>query len=225
VAPALEVRQPAKGANNAALELEPGGLVGGRHLVHGLLGRGGMAAVYDVLDTVRGGRCALKSIVLPARVERRAAILTLFERELLTLAQLQHPNVVSAFDYGVHEGVPYYTMQLVPGAGLQSRVPLPWSPHARLRRDLCSVFSLLPSCRLIYRDLNPRNVRSTDDVSITLIDFGTKCPMGPTRQLVGTRLLDAFALEAKLLGASRCGPERAGRRSNGSQSRAASPNR
>lgn len=69
--------QTGKGADNAAPELKPGGLVGGRYLVQGLLGRGGMAAVYDVLDTVRGGRCALKSLMLPARPEQRAAILTL----------------------------------------------------------------------------------------------------------------------------------------------------
>jgi hypothetical protein len=186
VAQALEVRQTDKGANNAAPQLEPGGLVGGRYLVHGLLGRGGMAAVYDVVDTVRGGRRALKSLMLPPRLERRAAILTLFEREFLTLAQLQHPNVVSAFDYGVDEGVPYYTMELVTGADLQSRVPLPWRTACTVTRDLCGVLALLHSRRLIYRDLNPRNVRSTDDGSTKLIDFGAMCPMGLNRQLVGT---------------------------------------
>lgn len=173
-------------AHEARAELEAGGLVGGRYLVRGLLGRGGMGAVYDVLDTVRGGRCALKRLGLNTRPERRAAALTLFEREFLTLSQLQHPNVVQVYDYGVHEGSPFYTMELVAGADMQARVPLPWPEACAVARDLCGVLALLHSRRLIYRDLNPRNVRSTEDGSTKLIDFGAMCAMGPSRQLIGT---------------------------------------
>src|SRR5690242_14408064 len=100
-------------AREATPELAAGAVLGGRYLVQGLLGRGGMAAVYDVLDNVRGGRCALKSLVLPSRADRRASTLTLFEREFLTLSQLRHPNVVNVFDFGIENGAPYYTMELI----------------------------------------------------------------------------------------------------------------
>src|SRR5689334_17551818 len=129
-------------ASAVPAELAQGGTVGGRYLVRGLLGRGGNAAVYEVHDSVRNARRALKILTQRPDGARRTAILTLFEREFLTLAQLRHPNVVTAFDYGVEDGVPYYTMELVEGADLQTRVPLPWRTACAVARDLCGVLAL-----------------------------------------------------------------------------------
>jgi tRNA A-37 threonylcarbamoyl transferase component Bud32 len=173
-------------SNQTTPEPIAGGLVGGRYLVRSLLGRGGMAAIYDVLDSVTGRSCVLKRLIPLTRNNREAAIRTLFEREFLTLSQLQHPNVVGVYDYGVDDGVPYYTMELVTGVDLQARVPLPWLAACRIARDLCGVLALLHSRRLIYRDLNPRNVRITDSGLTKLIDFGAMSLMGLNRELVGT---------------------------------------
>ena len=61
--------------------------IGGRYDVHGVLGRGGMAAAYHVTDVVTGREMALKQLLLPEN-ERRSGSEALFEREFHTLAQL-----------------------------------------------------------------------------------------------------------------------------------------
>jgi serine/threonine-protein kinase len=99
------------------------GCIGGRYRIESKLGRGGMAVVYQVLDTATGRRVALKRLE-SARSPDREDDIALFEREFLTLAQLVHPRVVTAYDYGVDELGPYYTMELLDGGDLQRVAPL-----------------------------------------------------------------------------------------------------
>jgi serine/threonine protein kinase len=72
--------------------------IGERYRVLGLLGRGGMAAVYRVMDGER--ELALKQLKLPDSTRQRASIEALFEQEFRTLAQLDHPRVIRVYDYG-----------------------------------------------------------------------------------------------------------------------------
>jgi len=163
-----------------------GALIAGRYRSEHVLGRGGMASVDRVFDTSKEQYCALKRLFLPERPDRRASAVALFEREFLTLSQLDHPRVVKVFDYGVDEIGPYYTMELIGGADLHKLVPLPWREACAIARDLCSVLALLHSRRMVYRDLGPRNVRYAPGVAAKLIDFGAMMPMGASRTLVGT---------------------------------------
>jgi serine/threonine-protein kinase len=167
-------------------QIVDGTLIAGRYRAQRMLGRGGMAVVHEVLDTSRNLSCALKRLTMPERPERRASAIALFEREFLTLSQLDHPRVVKVFDYGVDDDGPFYTMELVGGADVHKLVPLEWREACAIARDLCSVLALLHSRRMVYRDLGPRNVRYERGGSAKLIDFGAMIPMGPTRQLVGT---------------------------------------
>jgi hypothetical protein len=161
-------------------------IVGGRFRILRQLGAGGMATVYEVLDLAAERRLALKRLHTLSDVRKRRSTIELFEREFHTLSHLSHPRVVQAFDYGVDEFGPYYTMELLDGSELQDLTPLPWRRACALARDICSALSLVHSRRLVYRDLNPRNVRCTSDGLAKLIDFGAMCPMGPSKQLVGT---------------------------------------
>jgi tetratricopeptide (TPR) repeat protein len=162
------------------------GLIAGRYRLESTLGKGGMAVVHQVFDLSKETRCALKRLTMPERADRRSSAVALFEREFLTLSQLDHPRVVQVFDYGVDEIGPYYTMELIGGADLHKLVPLPWREACAIARDLCSVLALLHSRRMIYRDLGPRNVRYAPGVAAKLIDFGAMMPMGASRTLVGT---------------------------------------
>jgi hypothetical protein len=166
-------------------EASHAGSVAGRYRIEALLGQGGMAEVFQVLDTSTGERRALKRLLKgdPRKLQRATE---LFEREFLTLAQLAHPRVVTVHDYGVEEGVAYYTMELLDGGDLQQHAPVPWRKACKLARDVCSALSVLHSRRMVYRDLSPRNVRCTSDGQAKLIDFGAMAPMGPTKQVVGT---------------------------------------
>lgn len=151
-----------------------------------LLGTGGMACVYEVFDRNLHRRLALKRLHETDDAQRRRRLVELFEREFSTLSQLSHPSIVQAFDYGVDDKGPYYTMELLEGGELQALAPLPYKQVCSLGRDICSAFSLLHSRRLIYRDLNPRNVHCNAQGTPKLIDFGAIAVMGPCPQLVGT---------------------------------------
>jgi tetratricopeptide (TPR) repeat protein len=161
-------------------------LVAGRYRIERQLGRGGMASVYEVVDVANERRLALKRLHPVTDPRKRKRSIQLFEREFHTLAQLAHPRVVEVFDYGVDDGGPYYTMELLDGGDLNQQAPVPWQHACSLARDICSALSLLHSRRMVYRDLSPRNVRCTSDGLAKLIDFGALLAMGPCRQVVGT---------------------------------------
>jgi hypothetical protein len=161
-------------------------LVANRFQIEGALGAGGMATVYQVLDLSTGRRLALKRLHVQADARKRRRTIELFEREFYTLSHLAHPRVVEAYDYGLDELGPYYTMELLDGGELQQLAPMPWRKACEVARDICSALSLVHSRRLVYRDLNPRNVRCTSDGRAKLIDFGAMSSMGPIKQVVGT---------------------------------------
>lgn len=122
-----------------------------------------MAVVQRVRDALTGRHVALKRLRHEPDAPRSETITALFEREYLTLAQLRHPCIVEAYDYGVDEQGPYYTMELLSGGDLQALSPMPWKKACTIARDVCSALALVHSRRLVYRDLSPRNVRCTSD--------------------------------------------------------------
>ncbi|HKP61104.1 MAG TPA: protein kinase [Polyangiales bacterium] len=172
--------------NTQDIELRAASLATERFQLVRKLGAGGMATVYEVLDRSTGRRLALKRLHGSEDEKRRRRVLELFEREFHTLSQIKHPRVVEAYDYGVDDQGAYYTMELLEGYELQLLAPLPLAAVCRIGREVCSALSLLHSRRLVYRDLNPRNVHCLGDGSIKLIDFGATTNMGPSRQVVGT---------------------------------------
>jgi hypothetical protein len=163
----------------------PGSLIGGRYMVEHALGKGGMGSVYAVFDQSSERRLALKYLRREAALENGPAA-ALFQREYHTLAHLRHPGVIQVHDYGVDDGRPYYTMELLDGSDLRELAPLPWSRACRVLRDIASSLALLHSRRLLHRDLSPRNVRCTRDGHAMLFDFGTMAPMGVAKDVAGT---------------------------------------
>jgi hypothetical protein len=158
-----------------------------RYELHETLGRGGMACVYRATDRSSGRQVALKRLTVSERAPERASVAALFEREFHTLAQLSHPRVIAVYDYGLSDGNPYYTMELLDGGDLRDRAPLPWREVCSLLFDVCSSLALLHSRRLLHRDISPRNIRCTRDGKAKLIDFGAMAPMSAGgAQVVGT---------------------------------------
>jgi len=143
------------------------------------IGRGGMARVYEVLDTSTGDNLTLKLMTHIENDEKREDIAKLFEHEFHTLSQLKHPRVIEVYDFGVEGTTPYYTMELLDGGDLKQLSPLPWKRACSILSDICSSLSLLHSRRMVHRDLTPRNIRCTKDGTAKLIDFGAMVPMGP----------------------------------------------
>src|SRR5689334_13822962 len=116
--------------------------VADRYEIEQLLGRGGMAAAYRAFDTATGKRVALKRMLAELTEKKTARTTELFEREFHTLVQLAHPRVVQAFDYGLDEKVPYYTMELLDGGDLHGHTPMRWQDVAFVAYEICSALSL-----------------------------------------------------------------------------------
>ena len=102
-------------------------LIAKRYLAEAVLGRGGAGEVYRVHDKASGDSLALKRLRVATDDPKHRELALLFEREYHTLAQLAHPNIVAVHDYGVSDGTPYYTMELLDGRELRELPPLPSS--------------------------------------------------------------------------------------------------
>jgi hypothetical protein len=156
--------------------------IAGRYRVEQLLGRGGMGAVYAVVDVASNERLALKRLSRDASPTMAA----LFEREYHTLAGLKHPCIVEVFEYGSDAEGPFYTMELIEGSDLSKAAPMPWREACRYLRDLASLLGVLHARQLLHRDLSPRNLLHGPAGRLKLIDFGALTTFGPSSEIVGT---------------------------------------
>lgn len=125
-----------------------------------LLGRGGMGVVYRARQVNLQRIVALKTI----RVGRMAdlSVVARFELEARTIAQLQHPNIVSAFDFGRHGGRLFLAMEYVEGSSAETlserQGPLSermvWSMVRQAAAGLAHAWSR----RIVHRDVKPANL-------------------------------------------------------------------
>lgn len=186
-------------SRSVTVEREHG--VSARYEIRGLIGSGGSATVHEVFDRVRRLTLAMKRLAGDDLTNQSARLL--FRREYRTLLELSHPAIVRVYDYGVHEGAPYYTMELATGTDVRVLSPLPWKEACRILRDVVSALSLLHSRRLVHRDVSAGNVRRTPELRGKLLDFGSLCPMGVAPEVVGTppfvapECLDGRPLDAR----------------------------
>jgi tRNA A-37 threonylcarbamoyl transferase component Bud32 len=159
--------------------------IAGRYHVEGELGRGGAGRVYAVVDERTERRLALKRV--PAEIAAQKPFLVqLLKSEYRTLVQLSHPRIVEVYDFGVDEGSPYYTMELLDGSDLEALAPLEFRAACALLRDIALSLVVMHARRFVHRDITPSNVRRTSDGRAKLIDFGAMTAMGNAETLVGT---------------------------------------
>ena len=156
-----------------------------RYQVESQLGAGGMGVIYRAHDRLAEREVAYKRLTV-ARESQRPLRTTLFRREYDALSRLPHPNIVEVFDYGEDASGPYYVMELLSGSDLTAFAPPPPREPSWALRDLASATALLPARGLLYRDLNPNNVRLTGDGTAKLLDFAALAPFGRPSELVGT---------------------------------------
>ena len=158
--------------------LAPGAEIADRYLVEAPLGRGGMGAVYRVMDRVLGEPVALKlmdGVHDPAAVER-------FRREVRLARRITHRNVARTFDIGEHGGVPFLTMELVPGESLSARISRDGKIATPVAIDIvnqvCDGLTAAHEAGVIHRDLKPANVLVQGSGRAVILDFGIARAMG-----------------------------------------------
>jgi hypothetical protein len=139
----------------------------------GVLGRGGMGVVYRARHLGLNRIVALKMILAGAHAGPDDLVRFLAEGE--AVAHLQHPNIVQIFESGRHQGVPYFTLEFVPGGSLADKVrqaPLPANEAARLVKHLAWGMAYAHQRGLVHRDLKPENVLLAEDGTPKITDFG-----------------------------------------------------
>jgi eukaryotic-like serine/threonine-protein kinase len=157
-----------------------GRLLDGRYLVGPRIARGGMAAVYEALDTRLDRECAVK--IMHPGLGDDGAFAERFKREARAAARLSHPNVVSVFDQGEDptvEGSLYLVMELVPGHTLRDLIrdeaPLPPTRAVALIEPVVAALAAAHRAGLVHRDIKPENVLIADEQSgsrVKVADFG-----------------------------------------------------
>jgi tetratricopeptide (TPR) repeat protein/tRNA A-37 threonylcarbamoyl transferase component Bud32 len=139
----------------------------------GVLGRGGMGVVYKARQAGLNRLVALKMIrdsALAGPEER-----TRFRHEAEAVAQLQHPNIVQIHEVGAHHGLPFFSLEFVPGGSLAESLrgtPQPPRAAAQTVETLARAVHAAHQHGIVHRDLKPANVLLAEDGAPKISDFG-----------------------------------------------------
>jgi len=154
------------------VRLTPGSRLG-PYEVLSTLGTGGMAEVYRARDTRLGRDIALKVVneVLAGDPE----LVRRFEQEARVAGSLNHPNLVAVYDFGLHEGSPYFITELLKGESLRQRLSrgrIPLDSALDWAAQLAQGLAAAHARGIIHRDVKPENVFVSSDGHVKLLDFG-----------------------------------------------------
>lgn len=173
----------------------PGTVVGDRFVILSQLGVGGMGVVFKARDRELDELVALKMLKPQAWDDPRR--LEQLKSELKLARKISHANVLSTFDFGIVEGLPFISMEYVRGITLrqsldQSGRP-PFTAGLRLARQLCRGLAAAHEQGVLHRDIKPENLILEPAGNVKLMDFGiaqpTRRPATSTEEagvLVGT---------------------------------------
>lgn len=144
-----------------------------RYRVDETLGVGAQAEVLRVFDPLAHTPRALK-------IAREPGLRKRFRQELLILAAVRHPNIVRAYEYGEHEGRPYFTMERIEGRPLGASAVSP-EVMAVLALQILDGLACLHARGWVHRDIKPENILIVGRGSaslVRLIDFGLVAQAG-----------------------------------------------
>ena len=153
---------------------EIGTTLGGRYRLVELLGQGGMATIYRARDAQLDRDVAVK--LLRPEFGQDPDFLARFRDEARAAASLNHPNIVSVFDFGEDESGPYLVMELVEGEDLASILrgngPLAPRQAARVSAEAAKALQAAHIRAIVHRDVKPSNILVGRDGRIKVADFG-----------------------------------------------------
>ena len=166
----------------------------GKYLILGELGRGAGGVVYRARDPFINRLVALKTITMG--LAEYPDLLQRFYQEAQSAGGLQHPNIVTIYDLGDADGVPYIAMELLEGESLDQligrRTPLPVPLKLTYALQACRALDYAHKRGIIHRDIKPDNVMLTKDGTVKVVDFGIARVLETSKTQTGM-LLGTFA--------------------------------
>ncbi len=145
----------------------------GHYQVISLLGAGGMGEVYLAEDTRLKRRVALK--LLPAELAVDPARLRRFEQEAQAASALNHPNILTIYEFGLQDNFPYMVSELLEGEGLRellNSVALAQRKVVDYAQQITAGLAAAHAKGIVHRDLKPENLFILRDGRVKILDFG-----------------------------------------------------
>jgi serine/threonine protein kinase/tetratricopeptide (TPR) repeat protein len=159
----------------------------GQYRILERLGSGGMGVVWLAEDLKLGRRVALKTLRAEVAVsaEKRAR----FDREAHSVAQLNHPNVVTLYAFEEKDGVSFLSMEHVDGGSLDDLIRpggMPLADVLRIGGEIAAGLAAAHERGIVHRDLKPGNVLFARDGRVKVVDFGLARALGGDSALRGS---------------------------------------
>ena len=146
----------------------------GKYTVVGKIGQGAMGEVFKAHDPVLDRHVALKTIV--SSLESSSEARQRFHREAKSIARLNHPNIVTVYDFGEENGVVYMAMELLDGADLRTLIAANkldrLDAKLAVMEQVCSGVGYAHSQSVVHRDLKPANIQVLTTGHVKVMDFG-----------------------------------------------------
>ncbi len=165
----------------------------GKYEIKRMLGKGGMGEVYLAHDEGLDREVAIK-VLLPefcCNLER----VNRFKLEARTVSALNHPNIITIHEIGVHDGQIYIVTEYIKGETLRSmleRKAVNFGLALQIAEQLTNGLTAAHKAGIIHRDLKPENIMIRADGIVKILDFGLAKPTkveseAETRELVSTK--------------------------------------
>lgn len=152
--------------------------------------QGGFGRVYVARDTRLGREVAIKRLLEGEHTDAQNQAEEVFRREAMTLASMQHPNIVQIFDFDRDEEGSFVVMELLSGETLKERLDrgaLSWDTFVKAVRESLEAIGAAHSKGILHRDLKPENLYLNLTPSgtrvVKILDFGlAKLSQAPSKQ-------------------------------------------
>jgi serine/threonine-protein kinase len=147
----------------------------GRYRILGELGRGAMGVVYRAEDPALDRVVALKTILLSDDMDNRKEYEKRFALEARAAGKLNHPNIVTTFDFGEEGDLAFLAMELLEGTDLRTRLKdgaLPTDEAVEIALQVAEGLAYAHERGVVHRDIKPGNIMLLERGGAKIMDFG-----------------------------------------------------
>jgi serine/threonine protein kinase len=143
----------------------------GGYQIQKKLGEGAFGRVYQAYDVNVNRLVAIKVLLLSDR-----EVVTRFKNEAIVAGNLRHKNIVTIYEFGEHEGLPFLVMEYLDGENLQevirSKKPLTMLQRISIMTQIADGLDCAHRHGVVHRDVKPANMMLLPDGTVKIMDFG-----------------------------------------------------